>query len=93
MAKGTIYLHWKTREDLFTALLLRESMEAAVDILKRINNDPKGMFLSNLMKHGMYVIRGLPMAGTESWNSNVAQMGQLYSRGRNSEVVIYRKVE
>ncbi|WP_163569887.1 helix-turn-helix domain-containing protein [Fodinicola feengrottensis] len=24
-AKGTIYLHWKTREDLFIALLRRES--------------------------------------------------------------------
>lgn len=62
VAKGTIYLHWKTREDLFMALLLRESIEASLDVLERINNDPEGMFLSNLMKHGMYVIMTRPLA-------------------------------
>lgn len=81
VAKGTIYLHWKTREDLFTALLLRESIEAAVDILERINNDPKGMFLSNLMKHGMYVIMTRPLAKA-LFIRDVEVLGELVRSGQ-----------
>jgi AcrR family transcriptional regulator len=51
VAKSTIYLHWKTREDLFTALLLRESVEASLDMLELINNDPEGVYLHNVAKH------------------------------------------
>ncbi len=36
VAKGTIYLHWKTREDLFLALLTREDLKLAEDMKQRI---------------------------------------------------------
>ena len=35
VAKGTIYLHWKTREDLFTALMRREYIRLVEDIQQR----------------------------------------------------------
>ena len=51
VAKGTIYLHWKTREDLFWALLLREDLKVAEDIRQRMANDPEGATLHGMLKH------------------------------------------
>ena len=53
VAKGTIYLHWKTREDLFTALMQREYIRLAEDIKQRIVSDPEGGTLSGITKHTM----------------------------------------
>lgn len=51
VAKGTIYLHWKTREDLFYALLVREDLKLAEDIRQRMANDPEGATLHGMLKH------------------------------------------
>ncbi|EME63849.1 TetR/AcrR family transcriptional regulator [Amycolatopsis decaplanina] len=40
IGKGTIYLHWPTKENLFQALLLRESLRAAENLLDRLAEDP-----------------------------------------------------
>ncbi|MGW5702703.1 TetR/AcrR family transcriptional regulator [Amycolatopsis japonica] len=40
IGKGTIYLHWPTKEILFHALLLRESLHAAENLLERLAEDP-----------------------------------------------------
>ena len=45
VAKGTIYLHWKTREELFAALIKREKVEVAEDIKQRIIVDLEGVTL------------------------------------------------
>jgi AcrR family transcriptional regulator len=51
VAKGTIYLHWKTREDLFMALLIREDFKFAEDLKQRIASDPEGSTLHGFVKH------------------------------------------
>src|SRR5579859_5879196 len=53
VAKGTIYLHWKTREDMFTALMKREYIRLAEDIKQRIASDPEGGTLHGITKHTM----------------------------------------
>ena len=53
VAKGTIYLHWKTREDLFTALMQREYVRLAEDVKQRIASAPEGGTLSGIIKHTM----------------------------------------
>ncbi|MEV6909831.1 TetR/AcrR family transcriptional regulator [Amycolatopsis sp. NPDC051071] len=40
IGKGTIYLHWRTKENLFHALLLRESLRASESVLERLDEDP-----------------------------------------------------
>ncbi|MGJ6966511.1 TetR/AcrR family transcriptional regulator [Streptosporangium sp. G11] len=40
VAKGTIYLHWKTREELFAALLRRERVEMMTEVRRRIGDGP-----------------------------------------------------
>lgn len=51
VAKGTIYLHWKTREELFRALMIREEQTLANDIKQRIASDPQGTTLHGMLKH------------------------------------------
>ena len=40
VGKGTIYLHWKTREGLFWAALQRDAMRMLDDLVRRLDEDP-----------------------------------------------------
>ncbi|MEJ2598659.1 MAG: TetR/AcrR family transcriptional regulator [Anaerolineales bacterium] len=51
VAKGTIYLHWKTRDELFEALIRRERLEVFKDIQRRVTTDPEGWTLRGIVKH------------------------------------------
>jgi AcrR family transcriptional regulator len=61
VAKGTIYLHWKTREELFTALMKRERQELAADVKRRIEGDPSGATLRGLLKHSALALMQRPL--------------------------------
>lgn len=61
VAKGTIYLHWKTREDLFGALLRREKLGLADDIRQRIADDPAGSALRGALKHSALALMKRPL--------------------------------
>jgi AcrR family transcriptional regulator len=50
VAKGTIYLHWKTREDLFMSLIIREDLKFGEDLKRRIASDPEGSTLRGFVK-------------------------------------------
>ncbi len=51
VAKGTVYLRWKTREALFETLLLREWLSVFADLRQRLAQDPTGIMLSSLTRH------------------------------------------
>jgi AcrR family transcriptional regulator len=51
VAKATVYLRWKTREELFVALLQRERVAWAEEIKQRIHDDPEGLTLRGIFKH------------------------------------------
>jgi len=61
VAKGTIYLHWKTREELFAALIKREKVEVAEDIKQRIIVDPEGATLRGILKHSALALMKRPL--------------------------------
>lgn len=61
VAKGTIYLHWKTREDLFTALMRREYIRLAEDIQQRLSSDPEGGTLHGLTKQSVLATMKSPL--------------------------------
>jgi AcrR family transcriptional regulator len=61
VAKGTIYLHWKTREDLFTALMKREYIRLMEDLQQRIANDPEGGTLHGITKHSVLATMKTPL--------------------------------
>jgi AcrR family transcriptional regulator len=61
VAKGTIYLHWKTREELFEALLRRESLELGQEFRQRITQDPAGATLRGIYKHAALALLRRPL--------------------------------
>ncbi len=61
VAKGTIYLHWKTREDLFVALFAREEVRLAEDIKQRIAGDPDSPALRGFATHTTLAFMNNPL--------------------------------
>jgi AcrR family transcriptional regulator len=61
VGKGTLYLHWKTREALFAALIMREKIAMAEDIKRRIAGDPAGATLRGLLKHAALALMQRPL--------------------------------
>jgi len=50
IGKGTVYLHWKTREALFWAALLREAMRLLEQVLAQLAADPGVALPGRLMR-------------------------------------------
>jgi len=61
VGKGTLYLHWKTREALFAALILREKIAMAEDIKQQLADDPAGAMLRGLLKHAASALMHRPL--------------------------------
>jgi AcrR family transcriptional regulator len=61
VGKGTLYLHWKTREALFAALVIREKVAMAENIKQRIACDPAGATLRGLLKHAALALMQRPL--------------------------------
>lgn len=61
VGKGTLYLHWKTREALFAALILREKIAMAGDIKQRMTSDAAGATLHGLLKHAALALMQRPL--------------------------------
>jgi AcrR family transcriptional regulator len=61
VAKGTIYLHWKTREELFMALLIRERMKVGQGLEQRRASDPEGATLHGVIKHSLLASMNNPL--------------------------------
>src|SRR5215472_16195187 len=61
VGKGTIYLHWKTREELFIALLLRERLRAVNEAEEQLTRDPEGITLHTAVKHFTRAVLANPL--------------------------------
>jgi AcrR family transcriptional regulator len=53
VGKGTIYLHWRDRNELFRAAIMRANQLLSADIMRRIADDPEGGMPHRLWAHGM----------------------------------------
>jgi AcrR family transcriptional regulator len=90
VAKGTIYLHWKTREELFIALFLREAIDAGVEMLERVRSDPEGMLLHNLTKHTIYVTLNRPLIKA-LYVGDVEMLGELVHSEHETMVMLTQR--
>lgn len=61
VAKGTIYLHWKTREDLFRALIIHEEAKLIEDIKQHVASDSEGTTLHGVIKHSIFATLKRPI--------------------------------
>jgi AcrR family transcriptional regulator len=61
VGKGTLYLHWRSRDALLGALIVREKVAMAEDIKRRIAHDPAGASLRGLLKHAALALMHRPL--------------------------------
>ncbi len=85
VAKGTIYLHWKTREDLFIALIAREKFRLLADVQQRMAADPDGWTMVSLVKHSTLATLQQPLMKA-LFLRDVDALGELVIRVEDSEL-------
>lgn len=85
VAKGTIYLHWKTREDLFGALMKREKVALTEDVQQRVGQDPEGQTLRGLFRHSALALLNRPLLKAVLLR-DMDVIGKLVHREHSSEL-------
>jgi TetR/AcrR family acrAB operon transcriptional repressor len=60
VSKGAIYLHWASKNELFEALIWRETWRYVDDWLKRVEEDPEGGTLFGMFKNGLIILNNSP---------------------------------
>ncbi len=61
VSKGAIYLHFKSKEALFEALLLRDADKAIKRFYELIDADPAGVTIFNIYRYTLVVTEELPL--------------------------------
>lgn len=61
VSKSTLYLYWQSKEDLFRALLTRETLDVVDDWLRRVQDDPQGGTLFGIYQHGFRALLAHPL--------------------------------
>jgi AcrR family transcriptional regulator len=62
IGKGTIYLHWKSKEALFGTLFLREAVAIWTELFQRVRQDPEQVLFSRVMYAMMIIGLQRPLA-------------------------------
>src|SRR5215831_5822159 len=52
ISKSTMYLYWKSKDELFQALITRETLQLFDEWLQRVQADPAGGTLFNIYRQG-----------------------------------------
>ncbi len=63
VGKGTIYLHWKDKNELFRSAIWREEQRYIEEVKQRINADPQGGLLHRVTAHSMMALLDVPLMG------------------------------
>ncbi|MFI6603608.1 TetR/AcrR family transcriptional regulator [Nonomuraea sp. NPDC050536] len=61
IGKGTVYLHWKTREQLFGAVFAREVLYAMDELRQALRQDPQVCLLHNFARAYFLAITNRPL--------------------------------
>lgn len=61
VGKGTIYLHWRDKNELFRAAIWREFDLLSDEIMRRVSADPQGGLPHRLWAHGMIATLNSPL--------------------------------
>lgn len=62
VGKGTVYLHWKTKQELFATLLLREVAGVTRELIAGMRADPAEVLLHRVMRASYLAIMRRPLA-------------------------------
>lgn len=61
IAKGAIYLHWPSKDQLFDALIIREMQRVMGDMLERVEADEQGGTLAHMYRHALLAMQTNPL--------------------------------
>jgi len=61
IGKGTVYLHWKTREQMFSAVFAREVLYAMDELRQALRKDPSACLLHNFARAYFLAIMNRPL--------------------------------
>lgn len=61
IGKGTVYLHWKTREQLFSAVFERAVLHAMQELRQALRDDPRACLLHNFARAYFLAIMNRPL--------------------------------
>ncbi|MGP3961083.1 TetR/AcrR family transcriptional regulator [Nonomuraea sp. 3N208] len=61
IGKGTVYLHWKTREQLFSAVFAREVLAAMDELRQAVQQDPRACLLHRFARVYFLAIANRPL--------------------------------
>ncbi|MEV4011565.1 helix-turn-helix domain-containing protein [Nonomuraea angiospora] len=61
IGKGTVYLHWKTREQLFGAVFAREVLRAMDELRQALREDPRACLLHRFARAYFLAIANRPL--------------------------------
>lgn len=60
ISKGAIYLHYKSKDELFEALLIREMQDYSLTWFERLETDPTGGTIGGMYKNTLYALNKSP---------------------------------
>ncbi|MFI6508466.1 TetR/AcrR family transcriptional regulator [Streptosporangium sp. NPDC050855] len=63
IGKGTVYLHWRTKQQLFEAVLLRESIAYLEEFLDELRRDPRTLLPHRLVSSTFLAVARRPVLG------------------------------
>ncbi|MBV7335163.1 TetR/AcrR family transcriptional regulator [Chloroflexi bacterium TSY] len=90
VSKGAIYLHFKSKDELFEGLLMRETMTYQKRWLELIDADPKGGTIGGMYKSILYAMESSPLISAmfrqdgRVLGSYLRKPGTLFSRRNQS---------
>ncbi|MEU9885128.1 helix-turn-helix domain-containing protein [Sphaerisporangium sp. NPDC051011] len=61
IGKGTVYLHWRTKQQLFEALLLREAIAYVEGLVHELRRDPSTVLPHRLLAASFLIIHDRPV--------------------------------
>ena len=86
VAKGTIYLHWKTRESLFEAVVIREGLRVVKEYAEHLENDPEGATLTALIRQAITTTMNSPLlSATLRQDSEI--LGDMAHSGSSYDII------
>lgn len=61
VGKGTVYLHWRTKDELLSALLLRESTGVLTDLVTAVRRDPNEVLPHRFLRGSLLGVHRRPL--------------------------------
>ncbi|MCD2186009.1 TetR/AcrR family transcriptional regulator [Actinomycetospora soli] len=78
VGKGTVYLHWPSKAELFASVLVREGVDLGREFVTSLRRDPREVLLHRSMRSSFLLVMRRPLAKA-LYTGDTALLGALVS--------------